>query len=168
LPEKSYRALQRRYVTDVNGMDSLHTEMQKLFFRLPGGRIKSHGKACSSGRRRQSPACAYLARLTLFGLVLNATLHIRWVDPLAALPFLSSSSRLVAHFEAKYAAAVSGMILDCDETSEMFPVGRQAAPYALGRDSRDRQGRWVINATMSCPTKLSSVKTRRLASQRLE
>jgi divalent metal cation (Fe/Co/Zn/Cd) transporter len=33
----------------------------------------------------QSATCAYLAGLTLLGLVLNATLHIRWVDPLAAL-----------------------------------------------------------------------------------
>ena len=33
----------------------------------------------------QSATCAYLAGLTLLGLVLNATLHIHWVDPLAAL-----------------------------------------------------------------------------------
>ncbi len=33
----------------------------------------------------QSATCAYLAGLTLVGLILNATLHIRWVDPLAAL-----------------------------------------------------------------------------------
>jgi len=33
----------------------------------------------------QSATCAYLAGLTLLGLVLNATLHVRWVDPLAAL-----------------------------------------------------------------------------------
>jgi divalent metal cation (Fe/Co/Zn/Cd) transporter len=33
----------------------------------------------------QSATCAYLAGLTLLGLVLNAALHIRWVDPLAAL-----------------------------------------------------------------------------------
>jgi divalent metal cation (Fe/Co/Zn/Cd) transporter len=33
----------------------------------------------------QSATCAYLAGLTLLGLALNATLHIRWVDPLAAL-----------------------------------------------------------------------------------
>jgi divalent metal cation (Fe/Co/Zn/Cd) transporter len=33
----------------------------------------------------QSATCAYLAGLTLLGLTLNATLHIRWVDPLAAL-----------------------------------------------------------------------------------
>lgn len=33
----------------------------------------------------QSATCAYLAGLTLLGLVLNATLHIRWIDPLAAL-----------------------------------------------------------------------------------
>jgi divalent metal cation (Fe/Co/Zn/Cd) transporter len=33
----------------------------------------------------QSATCAYLAGLTLLGLVLNAILHIRWVDPLAAL-----------------------------------------------------------------------------------
>jgi divalent metal cation (Fe/Co/Zn/Cd) transporter len=30
----------------------------------------------------QSATCAYLAGLTLLGLILNATLHIRWVDPL--------------------------------------------------------------------------------------
>jgi divalent metal cation (Fe/Co/Zn/Cd) transporter len=33
----------------------------------------------------QSATCAYLAGLTLLGLILNATLHIRWVDPLAAV-----------------------------------------------------------------------------------
>jgi divalent metal cation (Fe/Co/Zn/Cd) transporter len=33
----------------------------------------------------QSATCAYLAALTLLGLVLNAALHIRWVDPVAAL-----------------------------------------------------------------------------------
>ena len=33
----------------------------------------------------QSATCAYLAGLTLLGLILNATLHVRWVDPLAAL-----------------------------------------------------------------------------------
>src|ERR1700687_1464326 len=33
----------------------------------------------------QSATCAYLAGLTLPGLILNATLHIRWTDPLAAL-----------------------------------------------------------------------------------
>lgn len=33
----------------------------------------------------QSATCAYLAGLTLMGLILNATLHIRWVDPLASL-----------------------------------------------------------------------------------
>ena len=33
----------------------------------------------------QSATCAYLAAITLSGLVLNAALHIRWIDPLAAL-----------------------------------------------------------------------------------
>jgi divalent metal cation (Fe/Co/Zn/Cd) transporter len=33
----------------------------------------------------QSATCAYLAGSTLLGLLLNATLHIHWVDPLAAL-----------------------------------------------------------------------------------
>jgi divalent metal cation (Fe/Co/Zn/Cd) transporter len=33
----------------------------------------------------QSATCAYLAGITLAGLVLNAVLHIRWVDPAAAL-----------------------------------------------------------------------------------
>jgi divalent metal cation (Fe/Co/Zn/Cd) transporter len=33
----------------------------------------------------QSAICAYLVVLTLLGLVLNAILHIRWVDPVAAL-----------------------------------------------------------------------------------
>lgn len=33
----------------------------------------------------QSATCAYLAGLTLLGLVFNAALHIRWIDPLAAL-----------------------------------------------------------------------------------
>ena len=33
----------------------------------------------------QSATCAYLAGITLAGLVLNAVLHIRWIDPIAAL-----------------------------------------------------------------------------------
>jgi len=33
----------------------------------------------------QSATCAYLAGITLAGLVLNAVLHIRWIDPVAAL-----------------------------------------------------------------------------------
>jgi len=33
----------------------------------------------------QSATCAYLAGITLAGLVLNAILHIRWIDPAAAL-----------------------------------------------------------------------------------
>lgn len=33
----------------------------------------------------QSATCAYLAGITLAGLALNAMLHIRWIDPVAAL-----------------------------------------------------------------------------------
>lgn len=33
----------------------------------------------------QSATCAYLAAVTLAGLALNAALHVRWIDPLAAL-----------------------------------------------------------------------------------
>ena len=33
----------------------------------------------------QSATCAYLAGITLAGLFLNALLHIRWIDPAAAL-----------------------------------------------------------------------------------
>jgi divalent metal cation (Fe/Co/Zn/Cd) transporter len=33
----------------------------------------------------QSATCAYLAGITLAGLVFNAVLHIRWIDPVAAL-----------------------------------------------------------------------------------
>jgi divalent metal cation (Fe/Co/Zn/Cd) transporter len=33
----------------------------------------------------QSATCAFLAGITLAGLVLNAVLHIRWIDPVAAL-----------------------------------------------------------------------------------
>jgi divalent metal cation (Fe/Co/Zn/Cd) transporter len=33
----------------------------------------------------QSATCAYLAGITLVGLALNAMLHVRWVDPVAAL-----------------------------------------------------------------------------------
>jgi divalent metal cation (Fe/Co/Zn/Cd) transporter len=33
----------------------------------------------------QSATCAYLAGITLAGLVLNAVLHIRWIDPATAL-----------------------------------------------------------------------------------
>lgn len=33
----------------------------------------------------QSATCAYLAAITLAGLALNAILHVRWIDPAAAL-----------------------------------------------------------------------------------
>lgn len=33
----------------------------------------------------QSATCAYLAALTLGGLLINAVFHIRWIDPIAAL-----------------------------------------------------------------------------------
>ena len=33
----------------------------------------------------QSATCAYLAAITLIGLVLNAAFQIRWIDPVAAL-----------------------------------------------------------------------------------
>lgn len=33
----------------------------------------------------QSAMCAYLAAITLVGLVVNATLHLHWIDPVAAL-----------------------------------------------------------------------------------
>jgi divalent metal cation (Fe/Co/Zn/Cd) transporter len=33
----------------------------------------------------QSATCAYLAGITLAGLLLNAVLHVRWIDPAAAL-----------------------------------------------------------------------------------
>lgn len=36
----------------------------------------------------QSATCAYLAAITLFGLAVNATFHIRWVDSVAALAAL--------------------------------------------------------------------------------
>lgn len=59
-------------------------------------------KANATGNRAlaadavQSATCAYLAGLTLLGLVLNAVLHFRWVDPLAALaalPILALEAR---------------------------------------------------------------------------
>lgn len=33
----------------------------------------------------QSATCAYLAGITLFGVAFNAVLHVRWIDPVAAL-----------------------------------------------------------------------------------
>jgi divalent metal cation (Fe/Co/Zn/Cd) transporter len=33
----------------------------------------------------QSATCAYLAAVTLSGLLINALFHVRWVDPIAAL-----------------------------------------------------------------------------------
>lgn len=44
----------------------------------------------------QSATCAYLAAITLTGLLLHAVLHVRWLDPLAALlavPFLIVEAR---------------------------------------------------------------------------
>ena len=46
---------------------------------------KATGNLALSADAVQSATCAYLAGLTLAGLALNALLHIRWVDPLAAL-----------------------------------------------------------------------------------
>jgi divalent metal cation (Fe/Co/Zn/Cd) transporter len=44
----------------------------------------------------QSATCAYLAGSTLIGLVANAWLHLRWIDPVAgliAVPFLIVEGR---------------------------------------------------------------------------
>lgn len=46
---------------------------------------KATGNPALSADAVQSATCAYLAGLTLAGLALNATFHIRWVDPAAAL-----------------------------------------------------------------------------------
>lgn len=54
----------------------------------------------------QSATCAYLAAITLGGLVLNAVLHVRWIDPLAALIVVP-----VLCIEAK--RALSGHGCDC-------------------------------------------------------
>jgi divalent metal cation (Fe/Co/Zn/Cd) transporter len=43
------------------------------------------GNAALAADAVQSAACAYLALITLAGLALNATFHIPWADPLAAL-----------------------------------------------------------------------------------
>lgn len=50
-------------------------------------RIAAHktGNRALDADAVQSATCAYLAALTLGGLLINATLHIRWVDPIAAL-----------------------------------------------------------------------------------
>jgi divalent metal cation (Fe/Co/Zn/Cd) transporter len=50
----------------------------------------------------QSATCAYLAAITLVGLALNASFHIRWVDSvaaLAALPILLIEGRRAMHRE---------------------------------------------------------------------
>ncbi len=46
---------------------------------------KSARNAALTADAVQSATCAYLAAITLAGLVLNALLHIRWIDPAAAL-----------------------------------------------------------------------------------
>jgi hypothetical protein len=46
---------------------------------------KASGNIALNADAVQSATCAYLAGVTLAGLGLNATLHVRWVDPTAAL-----------------------------------------------------------------------------------
>ena len=46
---------------------------------------KTTGNLALSADAVQSATCAYLAGVTLAGLALNAMLHIRWIDPAAAL-----------------------------------------------------------------------------------
>ena len=46
---------------------------------------KTTGNLALSADAVQSATCAYLAGITLAGLALNAMLHIRWIDPVAAL-----------------------------------------------------------------------------------
>jgi len=46
---------------------------------------KTAGNTALTADAVQSATCAYLAGITLAGLVLNAVLHIRWIDPAAAL-----------------------------------------------------------------------------------
>jgi divalent metal cation (Fe/Co/Zn/Cd) transporter len=46
---------------------------------------KTTGNIALSADAVQSATCAYLAAITLSGLVLNAMFHIRWIDPVAAL-----------------------------------------------------------------------------------
>lgn len=46
---------------------------------------KATGNLALSADAVQSATCAYLASLALAGLALNATFHIRWIDPVAAL-----------------------------------------------------------------------------------
>jgi divalent metal cation (Fe/Co/Zn/Cd) transporter len=46
---------------------------------------KAIGNIALSADAVQSATCAYLAAITLAGLVLNAMFHIRWIDPAAAL-----------------------------------------------------------------------------------
>lgn len=46
---------------------------------------KETGNPALSADAAQSATCAYLAAVTLVGLALNALLHVRWIDPAAAL-----------------------------------------------------------------------------------
>jgi divalent metal cation (Fe/Co/Zn/Cd) transporter len=54
----------------------------------------------------QSATCAYLAALTLLGLILNAVLHIHWIDPVAALIAIP-----IIVIEAK--RALRGKVCEC-------------------------------------------------------
>ena len=56
-----------------------------ILSRVKRRNAKVTGNRALAADAVQSATCAYLAGLTLLGLTLNATLHIRWVDPLAAL-----------------------------------------------------------------------------------
>jgi divalent metal cation (Fe/Co/Zn/Cd) transporter len=56
-----------------------------ILSRAKRKRANQTGNRALAADAVQSATCAYLAGLTLLGLILNATLHIRWVDPLAAL-----------------------------------------------------------------------------------
>jgi Co/Zn/Cd efflux system component len=46
---------------------------------------RSTGNRALAADAIQSATCAYLAAITVIGLVLNATFQIRWMDPIAAL-----------------------------------------------------------------------------------
>jgi len=57
---------------------------------------KATGNLALGADAVQSATCAWLAGLTLAGLALNATLHIRWIDPVTALvavPILCKEGR---------------------------------------------------------------------------
>jgi len=85
----SAMALWQRMQPDASWMGIGVTSAALIIMPLLSSAKRRAGKAARNPALTadavQSATCAYLAGITLAGLALNAVLHIRWIDPAAAL-----------------------------------------------------------------------------------